>query len=132
MSLCDDVKLSVDLLSKFESSYHTNEEHIDYCDRREQDLLHEIEFNDLDLTYGHYLADELKKNRKTRREYKDENRKLKPVMKIFDKRKNLGDDFQDALERVKNEERQMENREYRQRATTAMQEALDEASEKGQ
>lgn len=127
MTFADDVKQAIEALDQLETVYRNNEEHIDYCDNKQQDLLHEIEFNNFSASQGFVLAKELRNVRLLRRQYKDENKRMKPVMKLLDAHKGLIEQLSKARETMKNIDTNMSARGYRERATTTMQVALEEA-----
>lgn len=124
------IEEAIELISQLPKRYELNNQHIEYCDRKMQDLLHKIEFTDFNAFEGYKLAKELQDIRRLRRKYKDENKETKPVCDKLKKYENITNDLHSALVNIRKIKGSMENRQYQERATTSMEIALKEGMKK--
>lgn len=72
-----------DYIRNTPARFEANEEEIRKLELETQDLLHLIEFKDLDIQRGFRIYKELQSVRQRRRELKEENELLQPVVKTL-------------------------------------------------
>lgn len=84
----NDIEKIRTVIQEAEHHYKLAESELDYCDRKQQDILHEFELLDMNYHEGAHLARDLQDIRKRRRIAKNTLDLLSPVMKW--KQENVG------------------------------------------
>jgi len=92
--------------------YKANHDEIGKLDQETQDLLHLAEFKDLDVRRGFRMYKELQKVRKRRRELKNENELIAPVIDIFKEYSKRLDELNRAIGTIRNKKKLQKDRHY--------------------
>jgi hypothetical protein len=95
-----------------QSREQENEEFIEYAQKYDLDLLHEIEFEDFDNEYGLELLYKIKENRKNRRIAKDENLIIKPIVDLLNRYPMFFNEFGQINNSIQNKYKNLGNRVY--------------------
>lgn len=114
------------VLDDIPKRFQYNYDDIGRCDQEITDLLHVIEMIDFDKTKGDFLLNELKKVRLRRRELKDENDQLRPLVSIAEKYKSMYKEADKAIGEVRKIKSRIETRTYHIRIRDDLEEMFEE------
>lgn len=114
-----------DMVREFPDRYHQNNKDIERLQQEQQDLLHVLELVPLNAYQGWKVAEQLKVIRIQRRELKDQNQLLEPLVSLLKKYRSDLAHMDKALGEVRKRERLQDVRGYRCRVREDLQESLD-------
>lgn len=114
-----------DVFVNYPKRFEENEEGLKRCDQETQDLLHVIEFSNFSASEGYRLARELQEVRRLRREIKNEQEVLQPIVKDFLKYGKITDkNISKTIGDIRSIESKQERRTYTMRVRTDLQEKV--------
>ena len=112
----DDIEQTItlirDSIRDLPERYEENHDEIGKLDQEQQDLLHLAEFKDLDVRRGFRVYKELQKVRKRRRELKNENELIAPVVDILKGYGKRLDELNRAIGTIRNKKKLQKDRHY--------------------
>jgi len=114
-----------DMVREIPDRYHSNNKEITKLQEETQDLLHMIEMVNFNARDGYKLSKALKEVRKRRRELKDENQLLEPIVPLLKKYRNELNNMDKILGEIRKRERLQDVRGYRCRVRDDLQESLN-------
>lgn len=121
ISIRDNIK---DIPNRFKA----NEEAINELDLETQDLMHLMEFRDLDIQRGFKIYKELQLIRKKRRELKNENELLLPAIKVCGELNKKSHELDRAIGKIRKIKSAQNNRQYHFRIRKDLESVWDGAS----
>jgi len=106
------ITLIRDSIRDLPERYEENHDEIGKLDQEQQDLLHFAEFKRLDIQRGFDFYKETKKLRVRRRELKNENELIAPVVDILTDYKKRLDELNRAIGAIRNKKKLQKDRHY--------------------
>jgi len=104
------------ILGEIPEIYDSNYEIVGRCDKEIQDILHEIELSeDKDMAGGYKLYRMLRESRRLRRQKKDENELLQPLVDLVRSSETFRQKLCKVHVQIKENMRQQDEREYKPR-----------------
>lgn len=114
-----------DMVKEVPDQYNNNIKEIERLDQETQDILHLLEFAPINARDGYKLSKMLQDTRRERRELKDQNRLLEPLVPMMKKYRNELNNMDKILGEIRKRSRMQDVRGYRCRVRTDLQESLD-------
>jgi len=115
-----------DAIRDIPKQYNANAERIRELEKERIDLLHLIEFVDLNAREGYKVYKELQSLQKERRKMKDENELLKHVIQSFSNMKGQIKHLDKAIGDIRNEKINLDKRSYRCRSRKDLEKIINE------
>lgn len=107
-----DITIVRDCIKCVPERFKTNNEELTKLDLEAQDLLHLIEFKNLDVQRGYKVYKELQKIKQRRRELKNENELLQPVVKTLEGMADKTHELDRAIGRIRKVKSNQDKRVY--------------------
>lgn len=120
----------ISILKNVKSTYEQNIKEITYLEREYLDINHAIELFKFNAYEGYLLSKQLQDNRIKRRKAKDQNQQLEPLYDLITKNKNLIRDLNKTQGEIHKIKMAHQQRNYKVRARTDLQEAFNKANER--
>jgi ribonuclease BN (tRNA processing enzyme) len=107
-------------------AYENNKISIELCEKEIIDIEHVIELTTFNASRGYALSKEIKDVRIRRRELKDQNELLSPLVEIVNRLKSFQNDLNKAIGDIRRIKQKHENRSYKMRVRMDLQEEVQE------
>ncbi|PNQ78892.1 hypothetical protein [Paenibacillus sp. F4] len=114
-----------DILREVKTAYKKSDREVKYYDHECADIIHALEFIELDAETACALCQQLRDNRKRRREAKNERERLQPLYEVSEGHPYLIYEFERAKWRTERIECIQKHRMYTPRIRTDLQQAFD-------
>jgi hypothetical protein len=105
-------------------AYENNKLAIELCEKEIIDIEHVIELTSFNASRGYSLAKDIKDVRTRRRELKDQNELLGPLVEIVNRMKSFQNDLNKAIGDIRRIKQKHENRSYKMRVREDLQEEV--------
>lgn len=98
-----------------------NSQEINICEKETQDLLHIIELTSFHAAKGYHFSKELQKARLRRRELKNQNELIEPLLAIVKRMKTFEHELNKVIGDIRRIKSNQENRQYKMRVREDLQ-----------
>lgn len=117
------------IITEIPKMFEFNSQGINICEKETQDLLHLIELTSFDACKGYKLSKDIQDVRIRRRELKDQNEVLEPLVELTRRMKTFENEINKCIGEIRRIKKRHEMRSYKMRVREDLQEILEEANQ---
>ncbi|WEG13987.1 hypothetical protein PU629_06360 [Pullulanibacillus sp. KACC 23026] len=129
-ALFDDIEQLANILRTIVNEtpklYEQNKQSIDQLEKEIMDIEHVIELTTFNASKGFFLAKDIQTARKNRRELKDNNELLHPLVEVVSRMRTFQNDLNKAIGEIRKIKNRHVNRQYKMRVRDDLQELVRE------